>query len=97
METDLRAMPEKFDVLPLVDKMFDLLKEINQVLNNKIREHYKDDAQFLFTLLPQLTHLIGMPCLIKMEETDVIKITFNSFPFEHISRITGATINFNYV
>lgn len=97
VEADLKKMPEKFDVLPLVDKTFELLKEINQVLKNKIREHYKEDAHFLFTLLPRLTHLIGTPCLIKMEQTDVIKITFNSFPFDHISQITGATINFNYV
>ncbi len=88
VETDLLAMSENFNVLPLVDKMYDLLKEINQVLKNKIREHYKEDAQFLFGLLPQLTHLIGMPCLIKMEQTDIIKITFKSFPFEHISQIT---------
>jgi hypothetical protein len=97
VETDLRTMPEKFDVLPLVDKMFDHLKVINHAIKNKIREHYKEDAQYLFNLLPQLTHLIGTPCLIKIEQTDVIKIAFNSFPFEHISQITGATINFNYV
>ena len=97
VETDLLTMPENFDVLPLVHKMYNLLKEINQILKNKTREHYKEDAQFLFDLLPQLTHLIGVPCLIKMEEIDDIKITFKSFPFEHISEITGATINFNYV
>jgi hypothetical protein len=97
VKTDLQAMPENFDVLPLVNKMYDLLKNINEKLKNKIRERYKQDAQFLFSLLPRLTHLAGIPCLIKMEETDVIKVTFKSFPFEHISQITGATINFKYI
>ena len=97
IKKDLLAMPENFDVLSLVDKMYDHLKSINEKIKKKIREHYKQDAQFLFSLLPKLSHLVGMPCLIKMEETDVTKITFKSFPFEHISQITGATINFRYI
>jgi len=97
VKLDLLGMPENFDVLPLVDKMYDLLKSINEKLKIKIRKPYEKDAQFLFSLLPKLSHLVGIPCLIKMVETDVITITFKSFPFEHITEITGATINFKYI
>lgn len=97
VKEELKLMPESFDVLPFVQKIFELLRAINEKINFKIRQQYIEDARFLLNILPRLAHLVGKPCLIKMEGIEEIKITFKSFPFEHISKITGVEINFVYL
>lgn len=100
VKKDLEVQPEKITVLPMFTKVHELLDLINKKINDRILKNYKNEGQILLSLIRRTVGLIGMPCLMKsecVEGSEIITYSVNMFPLEHISKITGITINFNYV
>ena len=94
IKEELKAQSEKFDVLPLIEEQFQLLNAINDKLKNLILPQYRKEGDLLLNLIVQTAGQIGTPCLIKsVSIKDMITFSFSWFPFDHISRITGAKIN----
>ena len=96
VENELLNQPEKFDIIPLVDKKFEILNKINSKINSRIYSHFHKEGHELMDLIWASQEKKGIPCLIKTTdrgETATLSIVW--FPFEAISKITGVQININ--
>lgn len=97
VKEELKNQPETFDIIPLVDEKFKLLKEINQKLNKRIYSKLKQEAQVLMDLIWETQKLGGIPCLIKAKGTsDKLNLSMVWFPYKPISRITGVNIEMKH-
>lgn len=97
VRNELMEQSQMFDVLPLLDEKYILLKNIHEKVSNKIASNYRTQSNLLLNLLLILKDEVGIPCLIKsIASGDTAKLTFSWFPFDHISKITGNKINVVY-
>lgn len=97
VKNDLALQPEKFNILPVIDKVHELLNSINTKINDHILQNYKAEGETLLNLIKRTVGFVGMPCLMKREGVGTLTYYVNWFPLEHISKVTGTKINFNYI
>lgn len=95
LRKELEAQPVKFSVLPIIKTVFNLLKEINTKLSNRLALNYKMDAIILLKLIEKTQNVGGLPCLVKSFTVgDTSQYSLKWFPLKHISEITGLKIDF---
>lgn len=92
VKNDLLSQSDKFLVLPIVEKEFDLLRVVNQNISSAVFRSYKEDGFKLFDVFLNRIGTQGLPCLMKKEGHDPITISIKWFPLEMISKITGIEI-----
>jgi len=97
VKKDLAKQPEKFNVLPIIDKVHELLNSINIKINDRVLENYKAEGETLLNLIKRTVGFVGMPCLMKREGIGTMTCHINWFPLEHISKVTGTQINIKYI
>ncbi|MBI5402903.1 MAG: hypothetical protein HY959_05855 [Ignavibacteriae bacterium] len=91
---DLNKKEETFDIVPLIDEKFELLEKLNTKINAPNYSKHIEYGNKLLSLLLEVTEQRGAPSLICsdiIEEKINMEITW--FPYEMISKITGAKIN----
>ncbi len=96
VKKDLESQPNRLDVLIIIDKVYCLLNNLNEKLNNRILENYKKEGTVLLDLISKTIGLVGMPCIMKREGTETLTFSINWFPISHIAKITGTDINIVY-
>jgi hypothetical protein len=94
---DLESQTDRFEVLPIVEKVYNLLSSINKSINDRIIENYKKEGMHLISLMNQTSGFLGMPCIMKREGSETLTYHISWFPLDFISKVTGVKINFNYV
>lgn len=96
IKKELQEMPERFDIVPLMQEKISLLRHIDQQLQEIILPHYKAEGEALLELFDEAYHANkGIPCLFKIygpEETPTFELY--QFPFEMLAVITGAEFEF---
>lgn len=97
VKVDLEAQADRFEVLPIVQKTYDLLSLINISINDRIIENYKKEGMHLINLMNLTSGFLGMPCIMKREGSDTLTYHISWFPLEFISKVTSVKIDFNYV
>lgn len=93
VKADLEVQNDRFDVLPIFEKIYFLLDNINERTNKLVLENYKNDGQLLLQLIIKTNEIEGSPCLIKCVGQDLLTHTFSRLPLDHISKATGIAIN----
>ena len=93
---DLEAQTEKFNSLPVIHKVYELLILIDKNINEQILENYKFEGNMLVNLIAKTVGSKGLPCLLKSEGEETITFTIKWFPLHHIAKVTGAQINIVY-
>jgi len=93
IKKELETLDHQFDIVPLIESKFLLLKEINRKMNTQIYEGVKYMATELLDLMWETKKIGGVPCLIEMsgpEESPILNV--QHLPFDVISKITGIEI-----
>ncbi|KDN54584.1 hypothetical protein [Flavobacterium seoulense] len=96
VKPDLQKQDEQFDVFPVLDKKINLLKKINSDLSEILLEKISEEGKNLLSLILLVqtkTNGIGIPCLLEVSGTEQkASMKLRWFPFDIISRITGANL-----
>jgi hypothetical protein len=94
VKQELKDGPAEFDVLPLLTKKVELLREIDAAVNQRALQQLNTPATVLLNLIQetQAAKPFSSPHLIKVEgDIDEPHITLTHFPFEVITKITDVT------
>ncbi len=98
VKEELKNQPDYFDIMPLVDEMFEQLKTINLKINSKVYLKFQLEANSLMNLLWETEKVGGIPCLLKTVGIGKgLKLTVIHFPFETISKITGVFMDVQFI
>lgn len=96
VKNDLLKRPERFEVLPIIEVKYNLLKEINKKISEKELVHYHNDAHELMQLLweSNTSRVQGIPIILKISgPVSNPNMSKFDFPFEIIGKITGVKMN----
>lgn len=90
IKQELNNKEDLFDIIPLIDQKFEILKEINKNINNLTYKHYQQEAQELMNLLWESKSKNGTPCIVEtVGANEKLKLNIRWFPYKPISKITG--------
>lgn len=94
---ELQKQAEEFDIIPLIDEHFKILRETNRTLHSGIYKKYENEAQELLLLIKETVATGGIPCLIEATGDDSnMQLDMKYFPYDAISEITSVNLNVIY-
>jgi hypothetical protein len=91
---ELSRKPPTFDIIPLIDELFEILSAMHENLGTKIYPQYLTVGNTLITLIRECEMAGGIPGLFEtIGSGEKCTINITNFPFDFIGKITGVQIN----
>jgi hypothetical protein len=98
VKPELQMQNAEFDIISLLEKKVELLKEINQKISSSLLKKLTNQGNHLLDLMNETQNKgTGIPCLMNISgPIDSPKLEIKWFPYKVISKITGIEINLIY-
>jgi len=98
VKPELQRQDDNFDIIPLLEKKAELLKDINEKISSSLLAKLTNQGNHLFELIKETqVKGKGIPCLLKISgHIDNPTPQIKWFPYDVISKITGVEIKVAY-